>query len=91
MKKTCVRMRFNRAFTFEGEGWAQCVELGRRLVGVHAVAQGQLGNTTAVLSPEVVRYRIVILCSVCEGLRNKGQKCPPEIKLQVRMNDRTYD
>lgn len=62
---------FKSAFTFEGEGRAQRVQLGRCLVGVHAVAQGQLGNTTAVLTPEVVRYGIIILCSVCEGLRDK--------------------
>lgn len=58
-------------------------------MGVHAVAQGQLGNTTAVLSPEVVRYRIIILCSVSEGLRNKWQKRSTEIKLQECMNEHT--
>lgn len=55
--------------TFEGQCWAQCVELSRRLVGVHAVTQRQLGNTAAVLSPEVVGYCIIILRRVCEGLR----------------------
>lgn len=85
LKCVCVKS----AFTFEGEGWAQCAQLCRCLVGVHAVAQGQLGNATAVLTPEVVWYRIVILCSVCEGLRNKWQKRSTEIKLQECVNDRT--
>ena len=40
--------------TCEGEGRVQGVELGRGLVGVHPVAQGQLGNPAAVLAPEVV-------------------------------------
>lgn len=40
--------------TFEREGWAQGVELSGCLVGVHAITQRQLGNTTAVLSAEVV-------------------------------------
>lgn len=78
-------------FTFEGEGRAQRVQLGRCLVGVHAVAQRQLGNATAVLTPEVVGYRIIILCSVCEGLRNKGQKRPSQIKLQERKNNWTQN
>lgn len=86
---TIISMK--HALTFEGEGRAQRVQLGRRLVGVHAVAQSQLGNAAAVLSPEVVGYRIIILCSVCEGLRHKGQKRPSQVKLQECRNDWTQN
>lgn len=54
--------------TCEGEGGAQGVELGGGLVGVHAVAQGQLGYPTAVLAPEVVRDGLIILSCVSKGL-----------------------
>lgn len=57
--------------TFEGEGWAQSVELGGCLVRVHAVAQRQLGNTAAVLPSKVIRYGLVVLCCVCEGLKSR--------------------
>lgn len=37
-------------------------------MGVHAVAQGQMGYAPAVLPPEVVGDGIIILRCVCEGL-----------------------
>lgn len=37
-------------------------------MGVHAITQRQLGNPTTVLPTKVVRYGLVVLCCVCEGL-----------------------
>lgn len=54
--------------TFERKGRPQGVKLGRSLVGVHAVTQRQLGNPTTVLPTKVVRYGLVVLRCVCEGL-----------------------
>lgn len=76
---------FNSGPTFEGECWSQRVELSWCLVGVHAVAQRQLGSTTAVLPAEVVRDGIIILRCVCEGLR-RNDKHFDEIKLHKCMN-----
>ena len=50
---------------------AQRVQLGGGLVRIHAVAQGQLGHTPAVLPPEVVGDGVIVLCRVCEGLCEK--------------------
>lgn len=57
-----------RRATSERKSRPQGVQLGRCLVGVHAVTQRQLGNATAELSPEVVRYGLVVLSRVREGL-----------------------
>lgn len=54
--------------TSERKSRPQGVKLGRCLVGVHAVTQRQLGNAAAVLPTEVVRYGLVILRCVREGL-----------------------
>lgn len=54
--------------TFERKSRPQGVKLGRSLVGVHAVTQRQLGNPTTVLPTKVVRYGLVVLRCVCEGL-----------------------
>ena len=49
---------------FEGQLWPSGVDLSRLLVRVHAVAQTQLGPTTAVLTTEVVGDGTVVLGSV---------------------------
>lgn len=38
-------------------------------MGIHAVPQGQLGNSSTVFTSEVIGDGLVILSSVCEGLR----------------------
>lgn len=57
--------------TFERKSWPQGVKLGRCLVRVHAITQRQLGNPTTELPTKVVRYGLIILCRVCEGLESK--------------------
>ncbi len=37
-------------------------------MGVHAVPQGQLGNSSTVFTSEVIRNGLVVQSGVCEGL-----------------------
>lgn len=59
--------------TLERELGAQREDLGGGLVGVHAVTEGQLGHSATVLPTEVVRYGLVILRCVCEGLERESK------------------
>lgn len=58
----------SRGLTCQGQFGARGVELRRTLVRVHAVPQGQLRHSLAVLLPKVVRDGCVVLSSVGEGL-----------------------
>lgn len=65
----------------------QRVDLGRCLVRVHAITEGQLGHATTVLPTEVVRYGLVILCCMCEGLKRKAK----EAQTHGQLTHFTYD
>lgn len=58
----------SRGLTCQGQFGSRGVELRWTLVRIHAVPQGQLRHSLAVLLPEVVRDGCIVLSSVGEGL-----------------------
>lgn len=65
----CLVVAYEIIYTGKRKCRAYSVELSRSLMGIHAVPQGQLGNSSTVFTSEVIRDGLVVLSGVCEGLR----------------------